>query len=531
MSVGDIFILEFATTASGLAARANINGILYPVTQKDLTALVGTEVSDLIIPVYWDGTNFVDFLDLVKNLGRITTNESELLEQKTNINNLKSQTNQNSNEIARLHLINKLEIDANSLIEVDNPIDYQGYFYESKANGVGVNITEESFFELLQSDVIIGQTVFALVDTTGLIAGMKLSIADELNVEELTIISVDSGVQITTSATGNAYTVANGVGIGRTLKNVFNKEYQFNGTTSKAEVSGQTNVTVNTLYIDLDIKDIASLNPLFDFDSADAKQIRLIDDDINIIGTTTGNQVQYSNELAVGPSKLVMRWDGTEYDIILNGTVLTASSRFGSVPQFTIDELKMALKGTDFAELDIRIAILSSGSITEQQAQDITSGAVELDTVLTEANSEIYYDATQDPDANIISNLGTDAGYDLTGTDVVVADSEVIINYPVQVIREKISTNKYIDLLVLENVVKDIDANLVEVIKASISTNDTENPEAMTLDDNYDVGNEKVKSYSYLISISGNKIFITKEYTNLAASDSETQTVGSIVKV
>jgi hypothetical protein len=91
----------------------------------------------------------------------------------------------------------------------------QGEYYIDN-DGFSFGIEPDTYGEALQSDRVATTTVIDdLSDTSTLLAGMELTVQDDLSKEFVEIVSVDSATQITITALVNSYTTANNAEIYR----------------------------------------------------------------------------------------------------------------------------------------------------------------------------------------------------------------------------------------------------------------------------------------------------------------------------
>jgi hypothetical protein len=192
----------------------------------------------------------------------------------------------------------------------------------------------------------------------------------------------------------------------------------FNGTTSKAISSTFTSIDVETIYLDIKTGNVNEVSAFI----ATLNNASLLIMNNSTLGmywriTNSGNTVGSTLTQANTEYKVIFRWNGSTYDIFANGVKDTLSS--SAAAKISLTKLALGFREslsdgfTQQEQSDIRF---TSTTITEQEALDITSGTTNVDTILTTANCELYYNNFDG--SSIISNQGTTASSDLTLTDV-----------------------------------------------------------------------------------------------------------------
>jgi hypothetical protein len=283
---------------------------------------------------------------------------------------------------------------------------------------------------------------------------------------------------------------------------------------------------------------------LMSFDNLAGKFIELNGDfgGGNVAGSVVLSNVATSENygeavtFATGLRKFIWRYNGSTYDMFIDGVKVAGVMTMTII---NIDKISIGIRenpGDLNALMDLRRDILSSTTITEQQALDITAGNIDITSLITESNSELFYDAGQDGDVTIIENLGTTAGYDLTTTDVTIVGGTVTLLETVE--RAEITANKDLsnDFVIVEEETND-DVTEATVIKAvSMVDDDIEIYNSLTEDANlkYDDGANKVRHFELdTVIAGGTNIFLKTTVTKNLITDVHTviDEYGQVVKV
>lgn len=287
-------------------------------------------------------------------------------------------------------------------------------------------------------------TILVLNTTVGLNINDEYTLQDVSLKENVIIQSIDSGTVVTlTTPLVNSYTsaylydyyVGNPVGVvdydfrADVLANgTVTKKYSFNGTTSKAVGTGGSAFNLNTWVLkgDFDITGGSQIPVSFNNDSLKYFMTNptAATGDLKIRFATehtyTGGVLTGTNDI------IVIKHNGTTYDIYLNGTKLNTAS---AIALLSVTKVALSIRegaGDLFADCDLQKLLFTSTTLTDQQALDMSGGIITVASLLTEANSEVFYEATQDTSVTIIENLGTTSGYDLTSTAVTLIDGGII---------------------------------------------------------------------------------------------------------
>jgi len=213
------------------------------------------------------------------------------------------------------------------------------------------------------------------------------------------------------------------------IHNSIRSNLVFNGTTSKALGISETNFNAFVVYVEFQnnnnkIPNDSLTENLFSANDDDGIALgdiiaALPNEVINLQNNTDGVNFSIVG-IFLTPTlhKLLFRWNGETYVAYLDGQEFQTETIPGVPSILTIDKMALGFRegqNARFFDGNISDLVLSSNTITSQQALDITSGKVKRDTILDNSNSEVIY--TTFTDVNNITNEGSFVGeYDLTGT-------------------------------------------------------------------------------------------------------------------
>jgi hypothetical protein len=318
-----------------------------------------------------------------------------------------------------------------------NDLDNGQSFGFDNVNAVQYKALHGTYSESVIVNPSASATTLILNTTVGLVVGQEYTLQDGSNRENVIITSIDSGTVVTVPAITNSYTsaylydyyVGNPVGVvnydfrADVLANgTTQKAYDFNGTTSKAIGTG-TGFTPKTYFIDFEIKSASAENPLIGL-NGNANNFIVDSDGGNGIfyrSSATDQAQTNTPKLGIGKHKIIIQSIGTNNTkIITNG--VNRSLVENTADNLLVTSISLGFRETNvFGNISIIKAIVTSISITEQNAIDITDGSIDVDTLMDESNSDVYFDPAQG-----FNNLGTGTGFDLTPTDVTIIDGGIV---------------------------------------------------------------------------------------------------------
>jgi hypothetical protein len=235
MVAGNKYTFNITGTMDGSQITYSKDNALntYNVFEEDgVTTAIGTDYNGITkITVDFDGAKCS-----IVSLDKIVADFQSSIDANTVL------TQDNKAKVSQV-MVNQaqlnLKLKADALI---TDLDSRGVFGRDYENDVDLQFIVDNFTDTLDADYPATSTVIALVDTTGLIAGMEMTFQDTANKEDVTIVSVDSGIQITITALVNSYTQSNAVTIYRSFLNLLVPDL-FNAIVNGDFASGTANWT------------------------------------------------------------------------------------------------------------------------------------------------------------------------------------------------------------------------------------------------------------------------------------------------
>jgi hypothetical protein len=242
---------------------------------------------------------------------------------------------------------------------------------------------------------------------------------NKVNVIDKTLTTTEKQTNYTSQEAVENFAVEKGVAEGAEQTGYDGVELGFNGSTSIASSNVDSSVNVGTMYFDI-VRGTNDTEVLFALNATGNIIYTTSFTNLNI--QTPSGDTNVSNAVAVGGIyKVAMVSNGTQYQTFINGVKQTMSSQTAGLISMT--ELHVGNRQEEDLPCsgNVKGLVLSSETLTDQQAIDLTNGDVKVADVLP--NAEIKYDKfdlAQTATQNLV-NKGSLAGqYNLTATAILV---------------------------------------------------------------------------------------------------------------
>ena len=484
----------------------------YSIFEEDgTTPAIGTDYNTIPkLTVDFDGVK----LSIVSLDKQVETNSSDILSNTvlTEIN--KDKVNQVMVNQAELNL--KLKADA-----LITDLDSRGVFGRDFVNDVDLQFIVDNFTETVDADYPATSTVIALTDTTGLIAGMEMTFQDTVSKEDVTIVSVDSGIQITITALVNSYTQANTAAIYRSFLNLLVPTL-FNMVVNGDFASGTTNWSVLTGTIG------AAANIYSSTGAGASASIR---------------SQQLTSTAVLEGDRIFMYARMRVTNAVADGMILGFNVDNGSFAAPVIQQILTPVinQWSDFSGSALVTGTPSANFKVFLQHFYADVGTANGSTMEVDGNFGVFainmtdlgiLDYTDQEMLDIVKSIGYFAGARAGTGEILPFNTTVFDN------RAKITANKDLsnDFVIVEEETNDDITEAVVVKAVSMVNDNTEIYIALTEDATlkYDNGSNKVKHYELdTIIAGGTNIFLKTTVTKHVANDihEEIEQYGQVVKV
>jgi len=245
------------------------------------------------------------------------------------------------------------------------------------------------------------------------LSGTVLNIgdADDADLTKLSDIS-STATEIDTTVDDNVHQEA------------LNNALKFDGASSKAISGSFTSLNVGTIYFEVLTGNMNETSSFIASFSATNDYVIYKSGSTGEKWRITTNSNTYGSETVLPNTryKIVFRWNGTTYDIFINGSKDTLAVS-DATTQLALTKLALSYwesSSNSWTEQNIFEFRADSSAITEVNALLLTAGTITPESVLPAASTELVY--TNFDSITTVTNSGTTASANLTGTDLTLAE-------------------------------------------------------------------------------------------------------------